>query len=824
VAFDLALMNNIPANVKVACSYQDQYCEYINSADSSGSPYTVEVGAGINVDNYIAKDSENRICFTSTNQNTTIQNAINTCSNDGLVYISDGNYSNTLVTVPTGVTLEVHGTGINYISTGGKVYVETPESTSTTINTETGLNAKLLSSFATWQNSISRYTSINGTLVDPYDFSQSKAGTTITTLSGVSPYTYSLVKLYQETNDLQYLTTARTIIDQYISESFYTYTDSFGTINYIPQYWYNDVENDEGPLQIMYAATASLLIYQATGNTTYKNFADAVAYQSLNILPVINNSTDLAFTPGYYTPYPATETNAKLGVNRQCSTAVFYSYYSTYNSSYADYVPRLLNWAWRSQLENGGCTYNIGDATVNNYYTAYSLAMAMQAYANVPDYFDAELIASLTESVDYLFSLQTSNAYLTAPMTGTALAMAIKTGFYTPTDEQNQLIESYISYTIDTLQFGINGLQTAFEDPSFGFRWEIYTYADFFAIYPLPTALNTETYSPLLSYYQEGRYWISQPMFMGGISQQYINTGDSYGQVGYNSPYPFMISAIKGASGTRSNDTSIVNGIIRATANYTTNPTASVTYFYPANAMYSSVTGSSSAYIYSALVSGVKVVVSNGTVYNISDLSNGTVVLSADFELYRDGGTLETSNLLYVRCTAAESVWTLLKSGTSYFTLTASVSDYNITTTYLAQFTNIGNYANAHSMLQNETNLIYNAHILDAPLTYTQLLNWYKAELTIYNPLATWQATYSNAGNSFASYINNDNPEASYLLDYSYNFDTLKISYSAKPTTTQIYWQPTQSSPTVQGGSFVYDSVTKLLTIIPNGNCVIIKQ
>jgi hypothetical protein len=66
VPFDLALMNSIPENVKVACSYQDQYCEYINSADSSGSPYTVEVGAGLNDGYYIAKDSENRICFAST--------------------------------------------------------------------------------------------------------------------------------------------------------------------------------------------------------------------------------------------------------------------------------------------------------------------------------------------------------------------------------------------------------------------------------------------------------------------------------------------------------------------------------------------------------------------------------------------------------------------------------------------------------------------------------------------------------------------------------------------------------------------------------------
>jgi hypothetical protein len=95
VAFDLALMNSIPANVKVACSYQDQYCEYINSADSSGSPMTVEVGVGVNVDNYIAKDSEDRICFTSTDYATVFNTVgVSNPSRSILmtVYTSPGNY------------------------------------------------------------------------------------------------------------------------------------------------------------------------------------------------------------------------------------------------------------------------------------------------------------------------------------------------------------------------------------------------------------------------------------------------------------------------------------------------------------------------------------------------------------------------------------------------------------------------------------------------------------------------------------------------------------------------------------------------------------
>ena len=109
VAFDLALMNSIPENVKVACSYQDQYVEYINSADSSGSPYTVEVGAGVNVGYYTAKDSENRICFTSTNASYVLTESIN----KGRVFISEGKYyiNNTIILTSPYIYVEGSGNG-----------------------------------------------------------------------------------------------------------------------------------------------------------------------------------------------------------------------------------------------------------------------------------------------------------------------------------------------------------------------------------------------------------------------------------------------------------------------------------------------------------------------------------------------------------------------------------------------------------------------------------------------------------------------------------------------------------------------------------------
>jgi len=41
VAFDMDLFDDIPEDVRVICSYNAEYWEYINSADSSGSPYRV---------------------------------------------------------------------------------------------------------------------------------------------------------------------------------------------------------------------------------------------------------------------------------------------------------------------------------------------------------------------------------------------------------------------------------------------------------------------------------------------------------------------------------------------------------------------------------------------------------------------------------------------------------------------------------------------------------------------------------------------------------------------------------------------------------------
>ncbi|MDI9577901.1 MAG: right-handed parallel beta-helix repeat-containing protein, partial [Thermoproteota archaeon] len=89
VAFDMNLFDDIHEGVRVICSYNAEYWEYINSADSSGSPYTVSVGSGVNVGYYLAADSEGRICFTSTNAATVINSAL---AKSGHILVNDGTY------------------------------------------------------------------------------------------------------------------------------------------------------------------------------------------------------------------------------------------------------------------------------------------------------------------------------------------------------------------------------------------------------------------------------------------------------------------------------------------------------------------------------------------------------------------------------------------------------------------------------------------------------------------------------------------------------------------------------------------------------------
>lgn len=89
LAFPMTSFASIPEGVRVVCDYNAEHWEYINSADSSGSPYTVSVGSGVNNGYYLGQDSEGRILYASSDIKTIINSCIDNYSH---IKIMPGDY------------------------------------------------------------------------------------------------------------------------------------------------------------------------------------------------------------------------------------------------------------------------------------------------------------------------------------------------------------------------------------------------------------------------------------------------------------------------------------------------------------------------------------------------------------------------------------------------------------------------------------------------------------------------------------------------------------------------------------------------------------
>lgn len=109
VPFNLTLMSSIPANVSVICSIDGVICTYINPVSSLGSPYTVSIGSGNNVGDYVVTDSGNRILLASPNASFAIQSAVNSVFGYGTVNV----LCNITVTAPIAILQS-----INYVQQG----------------------------------------------------------------------------------------------------------------------------------------------------------------------------------------------------------------------------------------------------------------------------------------------------------------------------------------------------------------------------------------------------------------------------------------------------------------------------------------------------------------------------------------------------------------------------------------------------------------------------------------------------------------------------------------------------------------------------------
>jgi len=357
------------------------------------------------------------------------------------------------------------------------------------VSADSGLNNLFVDNFKIWDSLLTRYIDLNGTVVEHYDksFTESKG----TTLSGVGFYILPLIKWYNVTGNEYYLKKAQLIIDCFISDSFFRVSTPQGEAIYIPQWYHDGSERDATCKITAISGIVSLKLYEILGEQKYLDYAKNISFQSRNWFVVIDNSTDLAWTPGYY----VTTADPKVGVNRQGALGYLYAVYSKYNSSYADDVPKIFNWIWRAQKPSGGLAYDINMSLPETLpYTAFSVWFAVKSYQYVPSKFNDDLKSKINQTISWILAQNPNSGYLTMQICAAALGEAYKSGIYSFNSTELHKIRSLIYSSFKTIKFGLKGVSDIKDTYTNGFRWSQYFLGCLFDLYPLPSELNQGDY------------------------------------------------------------------------------------------------------------------------------------------------------------------------------------------------------------------------------------------------------------------------------------------------------------------------------------------
>jgi len=635
------------------------------------------------------------------------------------------------------------------------------------------LNALMLEEFQKWDAILTRYLSINGTITDPWDFSRGANGWDKITLSGASYYILGLISFYASTGNRYYLNKLRTIIDAFIDNNWFRVTTDKGTIFYIEGYWFDNHEIDPSCLLTAIAGVASIKLYQWTGEAKYKNLADQIAAESLKF-QAVNNSTDMAWVPGYYTT-PRDEATAKIGVNRQGSLAYFYSLYNQYNSTFGSSVPKILNWMWRAQVSNGGLGYNIGDSAAGGEYTAFSLFFAFNSYQNVPQQFGETLMTKINNSLTWLSEKVGSTIYLANWIYSAALSMAVKSNFLSsPSQTFLDITKTYLYYNLNLMHPSERGLTVSLSDYPFGYRWQQLFVGAMFSLYPLPANLATFTNPKInLNNFTTGRYyWQGWSLELQGNT---LFVGDIYGNIGWYQ-YPYYLLQKKSGSLTRS--VTELDGSFKAWANYT--DAKILTYYYPTGVIFTNVTGLSQAMVLSDITSNARLRVENGTEYNLETMSNGTKVLSNNFMVWRNDTSKASRSTAFVRC-LKRNTWVFTRYSSTY-KFTADLTDYNITIAYLNRWSGFSGSDDVFFLLKN----MAIQHESLSPLSSAQILNIYKTFVQTRNPLPSWWNAFKNSVSTYVKLVVHNNPEKVSLMNWEFANQHLTFTVSAPSGTTSI--------------------------------------
>lgn len=350
------------------------------------------------------------------------------------------------------------------------------------------------SSWKNWDALFTRWLSLNGTLVDPYDYVLRNWGIPSNiSLSGIGYYSLALVNMYEQTRSnyslsQYYLSKLSTLIEGLIDNRF-CYVDVYmvgaGNINifHVPAFYFSKDEHDYDPTPTMLTAFASLKLWKWTQNEKFKQLADRVARESL-LLAAVNNSTDLAWSQ-YYS-WGRDETHAKKLIWRQAPITFFYTLYGKeINSTYLALANRTLHWQFRAQLPSGALNASIGEATEDKDTQALTcLQMFLLTWGyriSAEPYISHK--TNMTNTILWLQSLPIDFAHMENYAVTSALINSWKANFTVETNK----IKTATYFGLKTLNFTTYGVfpENGISDVAYGWRWPQPFIASFLSTYPL---------------------------------------------------------------------------------------------------------------------------------------------------------------------------------------------------------------------------------------------------------------------------------------------------------------------------------------------------
>jgi len=680
------------------------------------------------------------------------------------------------------------------------------------------LNALLKSKFDEYLAWITRYTDINGTVVDIRDYSQCISGDSGITLS-VPIYLLALACVYEQTNGEFYLALLREHTDAIIDNAMnYVEVGGVGEIFFATHCWIGH-QGDTNVHQTAIMGIVATKLYLWTGETSYKTLADRIATESYDKLAVLENSTDLAWSTQYY--QERDEENAKRAINRQGMMAWFYALYGKHvNSTFTPLVPKIVNWMWRAQINDGGLGYNIGDPTVNTYYSAMSIYEVLNAYVVDSSQFNPSLRTKIANALVYIHDrCPAPYDYQRLYFLTSAFVSAWKTDYFTNYIDVIRT-KSMLYSALSSFHLTDIGFVSRIEHLSFGFRWQQYAVVPVFMAYPLadPT-FDTSTMNPITSYeYATGfHYFVG---YTGGISSNFVTSGRDYCGVRLHcgSDRKFYMHNTTGSPFNPLPVSMVTNNtyFVKTTASYGS-PSDYVVklYSYPVGVHVGEVTGSGSGGITLRLDDSVnwKVAVENGSVYQINSFTNPqSMTLGSKIMVWLNTTSLTSRQTFFIKAPVSE--WRI--DNTEYLFLRFNQLQTNFRVVFI-ELCSWGDIITDQTEAFSTLGSIADTFDTTQPMSYDMIFNAYHNNIAELQADASWKTLYESAQSSTVKLVGHSLPEEASLETWNYNNEKLAFTVSA-PTgilsTTDVYVDNKGEPTSVSGAaSWDYDSVTKILTI-----------